>query len=677
MIGEKTLFRAGEFSKFKSVPRPAQLSDGFLVTLAVLLALAHAVLAVTATAEKSMTSDEIAHLTAGLAYNARGDFRLQPENGNLPQRWAALPLTLARAPLPPVTLPTWRDADVWNYGHTFFYEQTLATDEFLFLGRAMIALVSAATGLLIFFWSRAFFGWRGAFLSLGLFAFCPAFLAHGALATSDMMMVFFFLAGVGAWWRHLQRPGVAGAALSAVTLGLACVAKFSAVLLAPMFALCAIGWLVGRVRIDGWRAPFGRLARTSVIHVVVAWAIIWAFYGFRFSAFAPEFAEGANFNHGWGWLVSDLGWPRTIILRLREWHALPDAFLYGFTFVLQFAKARGAFLNGDYSVTGWVSFFPYAFLVKNTLPSLALLLIGLGALAKLGWKALVKRLRPWTPLLALYVVYWATSLASHLNIGDRHILPTYPVLFITAGAFGAWLDWRRPIAALLVGGLVLCHLGEAWRIRPNYLAYFNPIAGGSANGWRHLVDSSLDWGQDLPTLKTWLDANARGQRVFLSYFGTGDPAYEGIRATVLRSLPEVGPRHPAAALTAGVYAISATMLQQVYSAARGDWTIALEKEFQALRVIEPQLLAYQNDPVARARLAGEAPAEKWEAGWKRYDWLRLARLCHYLRARGADANAGYSILIYRLNADELRAATASSLKDWSALIEQTARAHGT
>ncbi len=672
----KTLFRDADFSKFKSVPRPAlPPSAGFLVTLAVLLALAHAVVAVTATAEKSMTSDEIAHLTAGQAYNVLGDYRLQPENGNLPQRWAALPLTLAREPLPPTSLPTWRGADVWNYGHDFFFERTLAADKFLFLGRAMIALVSAATGLLIFFWSRAFFGWRGAFLSLALFAACPAFLAHGALATSDVMMVCFFLAGVGAWWRHLEHPGAAGAALSAAVFGLACVAKFSAVLLAPMFGLCAIVWLVPRWRAGGGRAALGRLVRTTALHLAVAWITIWCFYGFRFSAFAPTLAEGAGFYRGdWDWICTGLGWQRSVILALRDGHVLPEAFLYGFTFVLQFAKQRGAFLNGDCSVTGWVSFFPYAFVVKNTLPSLALLLVGVTAIVRLGWASLRTRLWPWTPLIVLFVVYWATSLTSHLNIGDRHILPTYPVLFIAAGAFGAWLDLRRPLAALLIGALTLWHVGEAWRSRPNYLAYFNAIAGGQDNGWRHLVDSSLDWGQDLPALKTWLDAHAPGERVFLSYFGTGDAAYEGIRARLLRTLPETGPRPTAYALAPGVYAISATMLQQVYSPVNGNWTLAFEREYQSLRAIEPQLLAYQNDHAQRAALEREAPPAKWDSGWRRYDWLRLARLCHYLRVRGPDANINGSILVFRLTAAEVAGATGGPLRDWRALIEQAAAA---
>ncbi|MSU47636.1 MAG: hypothetical protein EXS37_00810 [Opitutus sp.] len=661
------------------MPRPAATpSTGFLLALAGLLALTHAILAVTATAEKSMTSDEIAHLTAGQAYNTRGDYRLQPENGNLPQRWAALPMMLAGAPLPPTSLQIWRGADVWRYGHTFFYVQPLTSETFLFAGRAMIALFSAAIGLLIFFWSRAHFGWRGAFLSLGLFVFCPAFLAHGGLATSDVVMTFFFLASVSAWWLHLEKPGAAGAALSATVLGLACVAKFSAVLLAPMFALSALGWLTGRVRADGWCAPLLRLARTTAMHLVVAWAIIWLFYGLRFSAFAPALADGANFNHGWDWILNGMGWPRAIFITLREWRFLPEAFLYGFAFVLQFAQARGAFLNGDYSTTGWVVFFPYAFLVKTTLPFLLLLLTGVitggRRLGAAGWRAALTRLRPFTPLLALFAVYWVTSLTSHLNIGHRHILPTYPVLFIAVGAFGAWFDFRRRFAARLVAVLALWHAGESWLIRPHYLAYFNALAGGPANGWRHLVDSSLDWGQDLPGLARWLETHARGEPVFLSYFGTGDPAHEGIRATLLPTLPEVGPKRPWHSLTAGVYGLSATMLQQVYSSASGDWTMERETEYQKLRALEPLLLAYQGDPVRRAELQRDAPAENWALAWKRYELLRFARLCHFLRVRAADANIGYSILVFRLSTAEVAAATAGSLSDWSKLIERTVTA---
>jgi hypothetical protein len=264
-----------------------------------------------------------------------------------------------------------------------------------------------------------------------------------------------------------------------------------------------------------------------------------------------------------------------------------------------------------------------------------------------------------------------TSITSNLNIGHRHILPTYPVLFIAAGVLGRWLDLRRPLLAASIAALVVWHASESWRIRPHYLAYFNAFAGGPGNGWRHLVDSSLDWGQDLPGLRHWIDEHANREKVFLSYFGTGDPQYEGIRATKMPTLPEVGPTRPWHALAPGVYALSATMLQQVYLM-HGDWTLEREKEFQELRALEPMLLAYQNDSARRSELLREAPAANWKAAWKRYENLRFARLCHYLRVRKPDSNIGYSILVYRLSAAELQAATGGSFREWAAIIEQAA-----
>lgn len=603
---------------------------------------------------------------------------MQPENGNLPQRLAALPMTIAGIPLPPPTLESWNKADVWNYGRSTFYEQGISADQWLFLGRAMIALVSAATAMLVFFWSRALFGWRGGFLSLLLFVFCPAFLAHGALATSDVVMTFFFVAAVGAWWRHLEQPGPKWAVVSAVTLGVAFVAKFSAVLLPPVLALIGIGWAIGEARRLGWRAPIARLIRTTFVHAGIAWVLIWLFYGFRYSAFAPDLATGADFNNGWGWTLTGIGAPAKIIWWFKEWRLLPEAWLYGLAFVLQFSRARGAFMSGDYSVTGWVTFFPFAFVIKSTLP--LLLLVAGGSLAagatarrKLteGISAVGIRLRPLLPLAVLFCVYWATSLVSHLNIGHRHILPTYPVLFIAAGWLGQWLDVRRPIIATCIAGALVWHMGESFRVRPHYLAYFNQLIGGPRNGWHHLVDSSLDWGQDLSGLRNWLDANARDQKVFLSYFGTGDPAYEGITATILPTLPEVGPARPWYLLTPGVYAISATMLQHVYSKIRGPWTLQLENEFQQLRLVEPTLMAYQNDPRQRAELLREIPEEKWTIAWKRYEQLRFARLCYYLRVRSADAVIGYSIFVFRLDAAELQAAVGGSRNEWAQLIERT------
>ncbi len=73
-------------------------------------------------------------------------------------------------------------------------------------------------------------------------------------------------------------------------------------------------------------------------------------------------------------------------------------------------------------------------------------------------------------------------------------------------------------------------------IYPDFLAYFNLLAGGANNGWRSLVDSNLDWGQDLDDLPEWMAENDVDE-VWLSYFGEARPEYYGITYRGLDSFP--------------------------------------------------------------------------------------------------------------------------------------------
>ena len=186
---------------------PAHARGWVAAAVAALLAV-HFALAVASKRHESTTSDEIVHVTGGLSYWKFDDYRLHPENGNLPQRWVALPAWLCGLAFPrpgPALLEDRADARVM--GHELFYE--LHQDHFpmLMAARAMTALLSAALGALIFCWSRRLFGTPGAFVSLAFFVFSPTFLAHGGLATSDVCMALFMLASLGAWWRHLEKPG--------------------------------------------------------------------------------------------------------------------------------------------------------------------------------------------------------------------------------------------------------------------------------------------------------------------------------------------------------------------------------------------------------------------------------------------------------------------------------------
>ena len=139
---------------------------------------------------------------------------------------------------------------------------------------------------------------------------------------------------------------------------------------------------------------------------------------------------------------------------------------------------------------------------------------------------------------------------------------------------------------------------------------------------------------------------------------------------MLPSLPEVGPPRPWRALQPGVYAVSATMLSQVYSRFHDHWDTSFEREYQTLRPLEPNFIAYANEPGKRAELERLASPAEWRQSWKRYELLRFARLCYYLRVRPCDASIGYSILVFRLSPAEFDAALNGPASELAAAIER-------
>lgn len=655
----------------------------WLIVVALLLALGHAALATWAMRDKSTTADELAHVTGGYTFNRWNDYRMHPENGNLPQRLQALPALIAGATYPDLQDTNWRESNVWQTGHRFFYGLGNDPARLLAGARAMNSLFGAAVLLLVACWAWHLFGPVGALVSLVFGASCPTMLAHSGLATSDMAMAFFLLASVSAWWWHLHDPRRRVLALSAVTFGLACVAKFSAVLLPPLFGLLTLAGLV--ISRSAPRLRWRPLGASIMIHALAAFVIIWAAFGFRYSAFNPALPPG-EFNLGWGYVLSFGGLKARVVELCREWRLLPEGFLYGLMFVLKHAEARGAFLDGDYSIFGWVSFFPKAFLYKTTPALLTALAAAAAGLAlwvrERGFAALRPQLRRVMPLLVLFVVYWGFSLASHLNIGHRHILPTYPVLYIATGVIG-WMivrAWRSKRA----GGLVMTGLAvllAGWQIadvraaHPHYLAYFSPVVGGPTEGYHHLVDSSLDWGQDLPGLKRWLDENRRpDERVYLSYFGTGEPDHYGITAVKMPMIHDFRIRRPWHRLEPGLYAISATMLQHAYMGIRGPWTQALEQRYQELRASEGVFHGLNGPLDPASPSIHDLTAAQWNKAWDQYEQLRFARLCHYLRVRRPDAMIGYSILVFRVDQAELDAALLGTTRELGLAIEQASAA---
>jgi hypothetical protein len=660
------------------------------------LLLVYGALAWSSVRQKSTTFDELAHVTAGYSYWLTGDYRLHPENGILPQRWATLPLLLHDVRFPALDQPSWREADVWKLGYEFFYKLDNDLDRMLWSARGMIVLFGIALGAVVYTWSRQLFGPRGALLSLAMFAISPTCLAHGRLATSDLTATLAFVAALGCLWIAAHRLSLATVSRSAVVMGLLFVSKMSAVLILPIgLVLIAVRLAAGRPLIVVWRGRHvvcrrGRqlaiLVAVAAVHAVVVAAVIWLFYGFQYEPLRDAQPD-RDFMYGHQ-TVDSLTADSTLgpVLRwMNDQRLLPNAYLHGFAFAVDMSKARSAFLNGRYSIHGWKTFFPYCFLVKTPLATMAILLAAAAAMVaqwRLSREPRRKPARAWTrvrrgiyrtlPIWVFLAVYWAVAIFTHLNIGHRHILPTYPLLFILCGAAAYWFDRRHRAAIVLVASSLIVLLIESAAIYPHYLAYFNRLAVGPRHAYRHLVDSSLDWGQDLPGLKRWLTQHRAESNtsppVYLSYFGTGSPEYYGIEATRLPGYmdwrpPELVPLRP------GTYCISATTLQCIYIQPPGPWIAEWEENYWIARKgVDEFLRRQQQDAEFRQRLLTdpESAAElaHWNTMFAAFDGLRFARLCAYLRRREPLDSVGYSILIYQVSERDLDVALNRPLVEW-------------
>ena len=648
--------------------------------------------ALTALIGSGLTNDEPIHLTSGYSYWHLNDYRLQPENGNLPQRWVALPLLLLHPRLDPADEPVlWAHSGQWQISYDFFFHSGNSPDYLLFCARAAMAFWSAATGLLVFCWARRWWGDLGGLISLSCYVVSPTLLAHGALATSDICAAFWLLAATGAWWRVSRQVTWDRLLLSCAATGLAFVAKFSAASLLPVFALLvtwrvmapeplliARGKAVGSRRLVSSRAgKLGVLLLLIGLHGLATWAIIWTFFGWRYSAFGPGLVRPFAFYLPTDLLLSKHDLMSDAIAAAFKWKLLPEAYLHGFAHMRYQGAVRKAFLFGQFSMDGWWWFFPYAFLIKSTLGELlATDLLILGALSRwLKPPSLGARVAIWwhdlgsvAPLAALGAVYWTLAVLSPLNIGHRHILPVYPALFILVGALvrpraGRWLRVAA-ITALVISTV------ESFSVRPYYLAFFNSLAGGPAQGWQYLVDSSLDWGQNLPAVAAWVRAHRLPEEpVYISYFGSDSPPYEGLSAQEFAPFYANGRRLKWVELRPGLYCISATQLQDVYNPMRGEWTPGREAAYKMLLNKMRSELASGARGTNLTQISRGPNQVLWEL-----DCLRFSRLAQYLRFRHPDATIGYSIMIFRLSAEEVRVAIDGTSDELADMIGRVVKA---
>ena len=478
---------------------------------------------------ESQTSDESVHLYAGYTYWKRADFGINPEHPPLAKLVAALPLLPLHLALAPARKGSFRAAGALG-GLEFLYSKD--ADALLFRARAAATLFALALAVLVFAAAGEMFGPGAALCALALLAFEPSILGHGPLITTDIAASATIFASIYAFYRYCRRPTILRQLVLAAAVGLALAAKHSTILIFPMLALLVITE-IARKRSGDSPESRGRQAAHLAIGLaavgLLAVAILWSFYGFRYGARPP----GEHLVPAAAEYLGSLTPAQARVLGFFEQHRLlPEAYLYGLNDVARLSHdGRSAFLLGRLYPVGQWFYFPAAFVIKSTLGFLLLLILAAGAR---GLRRMEARREVF--FLAIPPLVWmAAAMSSKLNIGVRHILPVYPFLIVLAGA-AAWMLMRqsKPLA-VAVCVLLAWHAGSSLMAFPNYLPYSNEAFGGATNTYKRLSDSNVGWQGGLKALSAYIEAR-HISKCWFAYDGTVDPSYYHIPCVNLPTL---------------------------------------------------------------------------------------------------------------------------------------------
>jgi 4-amino-4-deoxy-L-arabinose transferase-like glycosyltransferase len=463
---------------------------------------------------ESLTWDEGDHIFAGYMSLKHHDFGLNPEHPPLVKMVAALPLQNMSLREPQLQNRYFKN-EAYLSGGDFIFQNDFET--IIFRARMAASIFALMVALLAFLTAREMFGTGAGFLALLLIVFEPNLLAHGALVTTDTGAACCLLASIYAFYRYVKSPSWGRVAVLGLAAGIFFITKHSAVLLPAMLILLAITELLRRRQVgDESRLRQAlRLAGVVVIAAVITVGIMWAGYGFRYSA-RPA---GQQINPPLASTLTNLSPVEgKAVTFMARWKLLPESWLYGLADVRSVANTWPSYIFGKVYAHGVWFYFPVAFVIKATLTTLIFLPLIVYAIA-------TGKLRGWREILFLSLppsLYFCISMTSKLNIGVRHILLVFIFLLVLAGGAAWSLICKDRRWAWLIGALILFHVISSLRAFPtSYIAYANELWGGPANIHKYLTDSTTDWGQQLKAVKRYVDE--RGfQQCWFAY--TAEPA---------------------------------------------------------------------------------------------------------------------------------------------------------
>jgi hypothetical protein len=495
----------------------------------------------------SQTYDEPVHVAMGLEWLDRGTYTLELQHPPLARIFDAVMLRIDGQHYPPGPIVLTDPGVPIRKGNAIFgglddYQRNLT------LARIGVLPWLLLAAFVVFHWTRSISNTESAVAAVALLTFIPPILGHAGLATTDMALAATLPAAIYALVRCLERASTGRMFIFACALAAAVLCKFSAI---PFMGV------IGLILLLKTR-PDRRVVGIIAIALPIAALIIWAAY--RFSIWpAPLYGFPPSELLA---MLADAKAPpdRAFYFLLSHFHLPAPEFFAGLTHLGEHTLfGHPSYFLGEIRTHGVWYFFPVVIALKTPIAFLILALLGIRKAA--------------VPILAAAAIV-VIAMASRINLGVRHVLPIYPLLAIAGGIALIEMWQRRRVIAIALGAWISV---SSLLAHPDYIAYFNELAGRHPE--RIVVDSDLDWGQDLPSLREAVVANGI-DRLWIAYFGSTDLSRYPI-APAIRRLP------PRTKVT-GWIAISKTSLKGAYG--RADDYAWLEQQTPVQEIGRSMLL---------------------------------------------------------------------------------------
>jgi hypothetical protein len=516
------------------------------VTVGAVLVL-HACLLLHSLRQNYVVVDEVGHLPAGLSHWDTGTYGAYRVNPPLWRILAVLPVLAARPErdyrhLSLNDRPGERSE--WFLGTAFAASNEVRYFDLVCLARLAGVCWSLAAALVIYRWARDLYGKRSALVAMVIWCIGPNTLTHAQLLTPDMPAAAAGVIATYCFWRYVKKPSFGIACLCGVLLGVAQLTKYTMLVLYLLWPLMAVlAWWKHRTD-----PPVGIPRRKTLLQLLLMFciSILVINAGYEFSGTGRPLGEYSFVSRALGGEPangrSDFRNGRSGNRFAGTWAGsypipLPADYVLGIDVQKRdFEAGLASYLSGKWQHQGWWYYYLYALAVK--VPIGLLILVMWSTLLTLGghtcsanWRE--ESILAFSALSILVLVSAQTGFNHHL----RYVLPMFPFVVISASKVGFFLAYKRWKSGIVVLLLLAWFTTSSLCIHPHYLSYFNEAAGGPDKGHDHLVDSNIDWGQDLLFLKKWLQENPEAQPLGLAYFNVIDPRLVGINY----SLPPCGP----------------------------------------------------------------------------------------------------------------------------------------